>query len=373
MADTIMMKNANREDLIDIITNISPDENFLQGKFGRTTVQGMSHDWLCDSIRPAGSNRQKEDADFATAEGVARIRMNNYIQHFMVGYKVTDAQEAVLKAGVKSEVAYQMVKASKELSRDLEYAIVRNEKAIAGVANQGGQFGGVRYFNGGDAVPLSQTSGTIKFANHKLQTGGAVVFHIPTGGTMPEGLVANKLYFVRVVNDESFKIYTTPQDAQSDTSPIVPKDNGTKVNVTRSNVISLNGALTEDALNNIMEMCWKQGAKIESAVMSGKNKRTVSSFTAGVQKIADMGETKRKAVVDVWETDFGLINLEAHRQADDDRIDFFEYQYWKLAFLKPFAVEDVPRKGTYTEKVITGMVTIENRSPVSNGTVIGIA
>lgn len=372
MANTIIMKQGNREDLIDIITNISPDENFLQGKFGRTTVQGMSHDWLCDSIRPAGANRQKEDADFATAEGVARIRMNNYIQHLMVGYKVTDAQEAVLKAGVKSEVAYQMVKASKELSRDLEHAITKNDNAIAGVAGQGGQFGGVRYFNGGDAIAVNQTAGVFTFANHKLQTGGAVVFYIPTGGSMPTNLTANKLYFVRVLTADTFKIYATPQNAQADANAIIPTGNGTNAKVTRSNVISLNGALTEDALNNIMEMCWKQGAKIESAVMSGRNKRIVSGFTAGVQKTADMGETKRKTVVDVWETDFGLINLEAHRQADDDRIDFFEYQYWKLAFLKPFAVEDVPRKGTYTEKVITGMVTLENRSPVSNGAVIGI-
>jgi hypothetical protein len=290
----------------------------------------------------------------------------------MVGYKVTDAQEAVQKAGVKSEVAYQMVKASKELSRDLELAILKNNQAIAGVAGKGGTFGGVRYFNGGDAIPVAHTAGTFTFKDHKLQTGGAIVFYIPAGGTMPTGLTANKLYFVRVITDNTFTIFANPQDAQANINAIVPTGNGTNAYVTRSNIISLNGKLDEETLNNIMEMCWKQGASIQSAVMSGRNKRIVSGFTAGVMKTADQGETKRKTVVDVWETDFGLINLEAHRQQDDTRIDFFEYQYWKLAFLKPFAVEDVPRKGTYHEKVITGMVTLENRSPVSNGAVINI-
>ena len=36
----------NREDLSDIITNISPEENFLQKTFGRTEVTAMKHDWL---------------------------------------------------------------------------------------------------------------------------------------------------------------------------------------------------------------------------------------------------------------------------------------------------------------------------------------
>lgn len=372
MATYSYRAEGNREDLVDIITNISPDENFLQAKFGRTAVTGMSHDWLCDSLRPAGVNRKKEDEDFATAEAVARIRLNNYIQHMMVGYKVTDAQESVLKAGIKSEIAYQMVKAGKELSRDLENAILRNADAIAGTSGTGGQMGGVRYYNGGEAIPIAQTGGVFTFNNHKLQTGGAVLFYIPTGGTLPVGVTGGKLYFVRVISANSFKIYPTPQDAQADTNSITPTGNGTNAFVTRSNIISLNGNITEQAFNDLMQIGWQQGASIESAVMSGKNKRSVSAFTAGATKNRDADATKVKNVVSVYETDFGIVNLESHRQQTDDRIDFFEYQYWKLAYLKPFHVEDVQRKGTYTEKVITGMVTLENRSPVSNGAIINI-
>lgn len=33
----------NREDLMDIITNISPDETPLMNKFGRSKVTGMVH------------------------------------------------------------------------------------------------------------------------------------------------------------------------------------------------------------------------------------------------------------------------------------------------------------------------------------------
>lgn len=364
----------NREDLSDIIVNISPEENFLQKTFGRTDVTAMKHDWLTDSIRPAGANRVKEAADFATVAPTPRVRLSNYIQNFMAGYVVSDLQEVVLKAGIKSEIGYQMVKASKEIARDLEFALVNNATAIEGNASDGGQFGGVKYFSGGDAIALAQTGGVFTFANHKLQTGGAVVFYIGSGGTMDANLTANTLYYVNVLTENTFKIYTTPQKAQAGgVDNITPATGGTNVKVTRSNIISANASLGESHLNNMMEMIWKQGGNVSTAVMSGKNKRVVSGFTVSATKNVDMSDKKRTQVVEVWETDFGMINLMAHRQYADDRIDFFEYQHWKLAYLKPFKVEDVPRKGTYTEKVITGSLTLENRSPQASGAIINLA
>ena len=46
-----------------------------------------------------------EDADFVAVAAAPRERFNNFIQIFMRGYFVTDSQEAVQKAGIKSEVA----------------------------------------------------------------------------------------------------------------------------------------------------------------------------------------------------------------------------------------------------------------------------
>jgi len=363
----------NREDLTDFITNISPDPTLLQKKFGRTEVTAMKHDWLTDSIRPAGKNRVKEAADFATVEPTPRVRMHNYIQNMMSGYLVSDLQETVLKAGIKSEIGYQMVKTSKEISNDLELALITNSQAIEGVADVGGQFGGIPYFTGGDAIPMVQTGGVFTFAGHKLQTGGAVVFYIGSTGTMPTNISANKLYFVKVLTENTFKIYATPELAQiGGGDNIVPSGTPSNVFVTTSNIISSNGALTEGLLNDLMQMIWTRGGYVNEAIMSGGNKKIVSGFTASATKNVDMSDKKRSQVVEVWETDFGMINLSAHRQYTADRIDFFEYQYWKLAYLKPFRVEDVPRKGTYKEKVITGSLTLECRSPQANGAIINL-
>lgn len=366
----------NREDLTDFITNISPDPVMLQKKFGRTSVTAMKHDWLTDSIRPAGVNRVKEAADFATIEPTPRVRLSNYIQNMMAGYLVSDLQETVLKAGIKSEIGYQMVKASKEISEDLELALIKNASAIEGNAIDGGQMGGIPFFIGGDAVALNQTGGVITFNSHKLQTGGSVVFYVgaAAGDKMDTKLSANKLYFVKVLTENTFKIYDTPEAAQIGAGDnVVPAGDGVNVMVTRSNIISANASLTEDLLNEMMHMTWKSGAYVNEAVMSGTHKKIVSGFTASSTKNVDMSDKKRTQVVEVWETDFGMINLTAHRQYEGlGRIDFFEYQHWKLAYLKPFKVEDVPRKGTYKEKVITGSLTLECRSPKSNGSVINL-
>ena len=68
-----------------------------------------------------------------------------------------------------------------------------------------------------------------------------------------------------------------------------------------------------------------------------------------------------------------MIDLVAHRMYDNDTIDLLELQYWKMGYLIPFHVEDVPRKGTYKEKVITGVATLECTAPIANARIVGIS
>ena len=81
--------------------------------FGRTKVTGMTHAWLCDSLGAPQDNAQLEDASFSTTAATPRVKLENNIQIFMRDCSVTDSQEAVLKAGIKSEMAYQMQKTMK--------------------------------------------------------------------------------------------------------------------------------------------------------------------------------------------------------------------------------------------------------------------
>ena len=105
MASVTYQAKGNREDLNDFITNISPLENKLQNRFGRTEATATYHEFMLDSLRPAKVNAQLELATFGSTQATPRVRMGNYVQAFMVDYVVSDQQEKVKKAGVTSEKA----------------------------------------------------------------------------------------------------------------------------------------------------------------------------------------------------------------------------------------------------------------------------
>ena len=66
MASVTYQAKGNREDLNDFITNISPLENKLQNRFGRTEATATYHEFMLDSLRPAKVNAQLELATFGS-------------------------------------------------------------------------------------------------------------------------------------------------------------------------------------------------------------------------------------------------------------------------------------------------------------------
>ncbi len=164
MAVTTYTAVGNREDLSDLITNIAPTETPLYSMFGKTTAKSTYHEWLEDDLNLPGVNAKVEGADFTIDTPTNRVRKGNYTQIFSKGYGVSRTQEKVLKAGIKSELAYQMAKAMKEIARDVEYAIINNTAASAGSATTARQMGGVQAFvstnvlaNAGTPRPLTET------------------------------------------------------------------------------------------------------------------------------------------------------------------------------------------------------------------------
>ena len=154
----------NREDLSDIITNITPTETPLFSMFGKTRADATYHEWLEDELNPPGANAQVEGADFVAATSTTRTRKGNYCQIFEKAAAVSGTQEAVKKAGIKSEMAYQLRNRMKEIAKDVEYAIINNAAAVAGDAATARQLGGIQAFvgtnvlaNGGVARDLTES------------------------------------------------------------------------------------------------------------------------------------------------------------------------------------------------------------------------
>lgn len=124
----------NREELADMIYNISPEETPFVSAIGKGKAESVKPEWQTDSLA-AASNNKVEQGNKSTVGAVTptkRVETRTQISEKTFG--VTGTQEVVDKAGRKSEVAYQKAKKMMELKRDIEFAAIGNTTAIAAAA-----------------------------------------------------------------------------------------------------------------------------------------------------------------------------------------------------------------------------------------------
>jgi len=125
----------NREDLQNIIYNISPTETPFMSSIGTGTASFTKHEWQTDSLAAATTNAVGEGDDSPSAALSATTRVLNYTQISQKPVMVSGTQLAVDHAGVSNELAYQVAKAGKELKRDMELAMTGKVAAGAGSGN----------------------------------------------------------------------------------------------------------------------------------------------------------------------------------------------------------------------------------------------
>lgn len=119
-----------REDLSDVITNISPEETPFYTKSGKSRARNTLHEWQTDSLRASTANAHIE-GDATTAEArTATTRLQNATQIFKNAVVVPDTDEGLDKAGRAREIAYQTLKIAKEQKLDIEKALFDNNARV---------------------------------------------------------------------------------------------------------------------------------------------------------------------------------------------------------------------------------------------------
>lgn len=133
-----------REDLIDVIYDISPTETPIMSTLARTKATAVFHEWQTDSLSAATSaNAAVEGADGVSATISPTTRLGNYTQIVQKVVQTSGTLEAVNKAGRRSERAYQLAKASSELKRDMETIITANQGRDAGSSSSARKLGAI--------------------------------------------------------------------------------------------------------------------------------------------------------------------------------------------------------------------------------------
>jgi hypothetical protein len=122
-----------REDLTDIIYNISPTDTPFMSSIAKSKATAVNHEWQLDSLAAASaSNAQIEGDEVSFSAPSSTTRRGNVTQIATKSVIISGTLEAVNKAGRNSELAYQISKASKELKRDMETSLCDNNAQVAG-------------------------------------------------------------------------------------------------------------------------------------------------------------------------------------------------------------------------------------------------
>lgn len=129
-----------KEDISDIISNISPTKTPFQMAIGNEKVTNKLFQWQEDSLRDTAANAMVEGADPTDITAVPTVMKSNYTQIFSESVKVSGSSDAVSTYGRARESAYQLAKSSAALKRDLEYAFVGATTAAAAGSSSTARF-----------------------------------------------------------------------------------------------------------------------------------------------------------------------------------------------------------------------------------------
>lgn len=134
----------NREDLSDIIYDVSPAETPFISSMPKGKAESTKHEWLTRALAAAsGSNAVIEGDDATTDAANANTRLDNRTQILDKVAQVTGTQEAMNSAGMKSAMAREMADKMKEIKRDFETSCLQNVAKVTGTDTLARKLGGI--------------------------------------------------------------------------------------------------------------------------------------------------------------------------------------------------------------------------------------
>jgi hypothetical protein len=123
---------ANREDIKDILTILSPEDTPVLSMATKSAANSTFVETVVEDLADPSFAGVQEGTDASYSDKAAtRAKLGNYIQLFNRGWQVSNVQERVSVAGIDNEIAHSETKCLKELKRDIEAAICSDDDRSA--------------------------------------------------------------------------------------------------------------------------------------------------------------------------------------------------------------------------------------------------
>ena len=287
----------NREDLSDIIFDVSPSETMILSAIKKGSSSNTIHEWQIDALASAGTNAAIEGDDAQSANAItATSKLNNYTQILKKKIVVSGTQEKGMShAGVRSEMAYQEAKKMKEIKLDAEFAILDNGNALGNV----------------------KVAGNSTTAREMAPLSGYLITNVSTAGAVSSG--------------DGTDLLTGGTDRD----------------------------LTEPLLTTVLATAWTNGGDPTLLAVSATNKGVVSSFAGGSTRYIDTNTKELVHSIDVYVGDFHTLKVVPCRQLVGDNVFVIDPQYLRLADLRGLSSYDLAKTGDNHKREMIWETTLE--------------
>ena len=294
-----------REDLSDVIYNVTPDETPLLSSLAQVKASQTYHEWQVDSLRASGNNFHLE-GDNTTGDVITpTTREGNYTQIFKNACVVSGTDQAVTNAGKGKELAYQLIKTGSEQKLDMEKALMSNVARVAGATGTPRKLGGLATW---------------------VKTN---VSNIGTNGANPAGVIGGA---------------TT-------------RTNGTQT------------VLNQTKFDSALQSCWENGSKPNMVILSAFQMSKALNFVGNNNARSTGASGKVENLLNVYVTPWGNVSFVPARENASRDVWIIESDKLALASLRPMKQTELARTGDSETRQIVAECTLVVRNEKALGLV----
>lgn len=154
---------ANREDLLDLISIVQPDDAPFVIRAGRTRATAITHSWLTETLEATNASGAVEGANWALDSTTQPARNSNRLMIQRKDIQTSETQRSVNMAGAKDAYQREIMKAYREISRNQEVVIMASGAAsgVVGTSGTARVAAGLAYFQ--NTAATTGTGGTVYF------------------------------------------------------------------------------------------------------------------------------------------------------------------------------------------------------------------
>lgn len=289
--------NAIREDLSNIIYDISPVDTPFMSNIGRDTASNTYFEWQTDALASADtSNAAIEGAAAGDMDFSPTVRVANYTQISTKVVSISGTADATNNAGQRTLMAYETAKKAKELKRDMEAILTSNQAGNAGSGTS----------------TARKTAGLPTWLITNSQANGATVSSM--SGASGNGY---------------------PSTAWTGLST------------------STDVALTETMLKTAIQQVWTQGGDPKVFMVNAYNKTVASAFAGLAQQRMNYTSAQPMKIIataDVYLGDFGEVAIVPNRFQPANFAFVLDPEYASVSYLRPFRTIDIAKTGDFDKK-----------------------